>query len=485
MRKAAFSFFLLFAALCQAAHVHFPGYPLCPSRTLYDFRYWHLREIRSYEAQMLSCGRGVTVAVVDSGVNTDHPLFSGRLELSLAYDFGDNDTDVTDLLGHGTAVSGIIAQIAPCAKILPLKINHGGEDYFDAEPLVRALQYLLDILPEHPEIKIVNLSLAIDGYEMHIADLLYRLAQRGVVIVAAAGNEGEDHIYFPASLPYVLAVSATNIYGALLASSNHGNGTFLAAPGSDIYVPSLVDGGYIYMSGTSMSTAVVSGIAALLLEKEQNHPWLWLARGSLDTGDPGYDPYYGFGTASALNTLISALSRNLPVLPTYLELAPGQERTIYFLPDPSLQVANTNSTAVEILSFRPEEGTLTVRGKAPGHAEIYLYTPDASKAAGINLEVTPTPSNILEALVYPPEDSQKRLFCTYGDIKQTIPEVWMFLTHQEGSAYTTILYWSYPYPVESGIYLGCQQTENFAYPGINELLLCAPGSHCTRHIFWQ
>ena len=334
---------------------YFPGGEVVPVTD----PYWYLEHIRAYEAQRVACGEGITVVTVDSGVDFEHPALSGHLVLNPAYDFGDNDTDVMDFLGHGTAIAGLILQVAPCVKIIPLKINRDGHSFFETEALIAALQYILELIQSHPEIRIVNLSLVLEEESDEVARLIREIRNAGVLIVGAAGNEGIFEVDFPASLPEVIAVSGTDIYDEPALSSNRGEEVLISAPAENLYVPSIF-GDYTYMSGTSMAAALVSGTLALVLEVLSEGAELSLAEGSEDLGEPGYDPSYGFGRLSVLGTLIATLSRELPVLPSFLEVLPGEEREAFFLPQDNLKALILDDEIAEIASFRPNEGLIKI-----------------------------------------------------------------------------------------------------------------------------
>lgn len=170
----------------------------------------------SYNAGLNYTGRGVTVAVIDTGINYTLPELGGALGVKVigGYDFVDKDEDPMDLMGHGTAVASIIAAngsrlvgVAPGAKLLAYRVS-GMSDTIQTYLIVEALERALEDGAD-----IVNLSL---GGEIHYKLLWvagYRAQKHGTILVAAAGNDGPDTgtIYTPASIPYYIAVgSATS-----------------------------------------------------------------------------------------------------------------------------------------------------------------------------------------------------------------------------------------------------------------------------------
>lgn len=460
---------------------YFPGGEVIPETE----PYWYLAQIRAYEAQQLVCGEGVTVVLIDSGVDPENPDLAPNLRLDLAYDFGDNDTDVTDALGHGTATAGLILQVAPCAKILPLKINRDGEAFFETEALLRALQYTLSLIPEHPEIRIVNLSLVLQERSDEVARLIKEIRRSGVLIVGAAGNEGASEIAFPASLPEVLAVSGTDIYDEATLHSNHGDGLFLSAPADNLYVPSIF-GGYTYMSGTSMAAALVSGTLALELDLSREVPEWALAEGSKDLGPPGYDTFYGFGRLSVLGSILADLSRDLPLLPSKLSLLPRQERKVFFLPQENLKTLVLDNETVEITTFKPDEGFMKIKGKAPGETEVFLYSLSPLRASRLKVSVKESEENQLEVLVYPFTVDREAYICCYA----SVPEdgnftVTLYLTALEGGKFVRNTLWSYSGPLSAGNYWHCLSVDPALFKkGLQETLLCGYGFNCTRHLFY-
>ncbi|MBX6424257.1 S8 family serine peptidase [Thermosulfurimonas sp. F29] len=454
---------------------------------------WWLSAIRISEARAFACGRGVTVVMVDSGVKPDHPALEGHLRLDLAYDFGDNDTDVTDRLGHGTATAGLVLQVAPCAEIVPLKINRDGESFFETAALERALAYIFDLLERIDGPVVVNLSLVLSEASGEVTRLVKDLLRKGVPVVAAAGNEGLEELDFPASVPGVISVAAFGPTGELVPSSNRGRGLFLAAPGQSLRVPSIF-GEYTYMSGTSLAAAIVSGTLALLMEKvpsgEALFPELWrylLAEGSGDPDPPGYDTDYGFGRLSVWGALLAWFSRDLPLLPSEVFLRSGEKRTVFFLPDPSLEVLVTDPRRVAVEEFSPSEGRLILRGLSPGEAEIYLYRLSPLKVGSVRVRVQEGQEDgpgVSEALVYP-APGHPEFFCAYVFSPQT-SSLSLYLRQtvlsETGVSFRTL--WSFSGPLGASPLLYCASLEGDSLErGLQEILLCGPDLSCRRHLF--
>jgi subtilisin family serine protease len=285
----------------------------------------YLPAIKAPEAWDTSLGSGVIIGLVDSGVDLDHEDLAGNI-LPNGWDFGDDDDDPGDELGHGTQVCGIIAAVqnngrgisgvAPQSKILPLKISLGNTDIFTDETVAEAIMYAAD-----NGAAIINLSLGWNDDEDHAAvtDAIAYAAEKGVVLVAAAGNR-YGPVWYPARLEQVLAVSAIdgneqNIYSA------YGPELDLVAPGSgntldDFILTTAMGGGYTFNKGTSLSAAMVSGVAALLLSEQphltNDQAAAFLMNRADDLGDPGKDELFGSGRVNALATLDPLVSFVFP-----------------------------------------------------------------------------------------------------------------------------------------------------------------------------
>lgn len=234
-----------------------------------DVREWPLDKAHLDAAQLwkLSEGAGVIVALVDSGVDSNHPDLAGQVlrgsDFTSAGGVGQVDTSSDS---HGTSVAGVIAAtgrrrlvgLAPKARLLPVRVSDGGS--IDPVAAAEGVSYAVD----HGA-KVINMSLTsrTDNPQLRAA-VNYALAH-DVVVVAAAGNDGGNGnpAEYPAALPGVVAVTGTEPSGGLWPGGETGQYVALAAPGDDIYSTSN-RGGYLTAAGTSYSAAYVSAAAALL-----------------------------------------------------------------------------------------------------------------------------------------------------------------------------------------------------------------------------
>ncbi|UOQ45688.1 S8 family serine peptidase [Halobacillus salinarum] len=218
--------------------------------------------------KLTSPANDVTVAVIDSGADLDHPDL--KAHLTKGYNVLDPSKPPEDQLGHGTHIAGMVgagtfngigvSSISKGAEIMPIKVLNGKEG--NMSDVAQGIDYAV----EHGA-DIINLSLG--GYDIskYLQDAVQRAEDNGVLVVAAAGNDNFDKSTYPAAFSSVLSVAST-ITGATTRAdfSNYGDYINVAAPGTDIY-STYLDGKYDYMDGTSMSTSLVTSLAASLLEK--------------------------------------------------------------------------------------------------------------------------------------------------------------------------------------------------------------------------
>ena len=251
---------------------------------------WAQDMIRLPEAHTVSRGAGVTVAVLDTGVDFTHPLLAGRL--LAGYDFVDNDNDPSEVgvygvnhsYGHGTHVAGLVALAAPDARIMPLRVLDA-DGVGDVWRLAKALIYALD--PDgdpatNDGATVINLSLSMVKRSSLLRDVLRAVTcpkddagtgelpcilsgGRGAVVTIAAGNNGSSTAQYPAgdSIAGALAVGASTQADQVASFSNYGSWVAVAAPGENI-LSTVPGGGYGTWSGTSMAAPLVAGTAALV-----------------------------------------------------------------------------------------------------------------------------------------------------------------------------------------------------------------------------
>lgn len=323
----------------QTGSIYFSRVP--GGRVTYQEQY-ALAQIGAPAAQLLSTGEGTLVAILDTGVAGEHEAFAGRLaeggwncvaDSPMTDDVGDgvdSDADGTtdEMVGHGTFVAGLVALIAPEARILPvvaLDSDGVGDGFIVAQAIYYAIEAGADV---------INLSLGSPHDSRVIRDAVADARRSGAVVVAAAGNlNRSDPAEFPAMEGNLLGVAAVDDADLKTASSNFSPELTLSAPGASADFPgipgladparsifSAVPGGpsdYAAWDGTSMATAFVSGAAALARARVAGWPAclqttediehaLRSAAVNIDALNPDYAGQLGDGRldiAAALNRL--------------------------------------------------------------------------------------------------------------------------------------------------------------------------------------
>ncbi|WP_327031673.1 S8 family serine peptidase [Micromonospora ureilytica] len=296
---------------------------------------WYIDALQIPRAHEITKGRGVTIAVIDSGVDATHPALAGQLAgrpgaAPAGSPQGRIDRDTKE--GHGTSMAGLIVGrggdrnrqlgIAPEAKVLPIALSGSEGNGYDGE-VARDIRWATDAGAD-----VISLSI---GFEqpasIRIVEAVQYALSKNVVLVAATGAGGRT-VSSPANAPGVIAVNATTRSGGIARASVVGPEVVLAAPGDDIIapVPTVVEGnGYAVASGTSQATAIMAGVVALVRSR---YPDLdaanvinRLIRTARDVGVPGRDPEFGFGAVDVL----AALQRPVPAVDGNPLLAAGAQ----------------------------------------------------------------------------------------------------------------------------------------------------------------
>lgn len=265
------------------------------------------RKIHVSEAHRIAKGRDVLVAVIDSGIDADHP----ELKTSVAESFDAIDFDPAGQKRHGTAMAAVIAAnsqllgIAPSVRLLSARAfgvpKGGSKASATTFAILKSMQWSFD-----RGARIFNLSFA-GPRDPALMKGLDALATRDVIMVAAAGNAGPDAPpAYPGAHSDVIAVTAVDKADVLFDMANNGKYVALAAPGVDV-MTATPGNRYELMSGTSVAAAHVTGVIALMMEME---PGLKLAAvrqklfdSAIDLGPEGPDTGYGAGLVDALGAL--------------------------------------------------------------------------------------------------------------------------------------------------------------------------------------
>ncbi len=267
---------------------------------------YELAKLHLPQAHALAKGDKVLVAVIDSGVDANHPDLAG----AIAETYDTLPPPFTPHK-HGTAIAGLVAAhgrlmgAAPSARILAIRAFNPSDKGADGNTF--SILKALDWAAAH-EARVINMSFA-GPADPALRRSLLAAHKKGIVLVAAAGNAGaKSPPLYPAAYPNVIAVTATDADDKLFEQSNRGSYIAVAAPGAQILVAN-PGGAYEMSSGTSYSAAEVSGIVALMLERKgdlsPDNVRAILMATAKDLGPKGIDPMFGAGLVDAYGALMA------------------------------------------------------------------------------------------------------------------------------------------------------------------------------------
>jgi hypothetical protein len=381
----------LYLPMVALNHGGCPPGTLTPNDTSFGLQ-WGMRKIDAPRAWF--CGfqgdRDVVVAVIDTGVDLDHPEFAGKLVSG--WDWANNDGNPDDDHGHGSHVAGIIgaignngagvAGVAWNTRIMPLKTLRGDGVGFSSWSIAAVL-WAAD--PTHPA-DVINMSLGSVNYNRAYQDAINYARSQGVLVVASAGNCGDtaypwngcdyqDQPSYPGAYNNVMAVASTTQSDGQSSFSTQGSYVDIAAPGSTIY-STTKDGGYRYMSGTSQAAPHVAGLAALVKAAYPDYGpdqiQAAIQDAAVDLGASGWDIQFGWGridAAAALMPVFPEVSEVESVAEAVqpltresgAEIAPGVV-LVKFRSDVSRSAAATMltdlDTEIQVVSSSPQIGLL-------------------------------------------------------------------------------------------------------------------------------
>lgn len=321
---------------------------------LYYSQQWHLAKIAAPQGWMRTTGTVEAIAaVLDTGIKKTHEDFAGKIDLTNARNFVPvhssswtpsgapygGQSDYEDDYGHGTAVSGVLGAVTNNVKgvagvdwgtkILPLKVlNDQGEGFMSY--VNEALAYVAALKSLGTNIVVVNMSLGDDKFDSTLATRCIEVANQGVVLVAAAGNENTSTNTYPAALTTVVAVAATDeddkrsVWDSSKAS-NFGNWVDVSAPGSNIMTTNM-NGGYSGgWKGTSLASPIVAGLASLVkaanpaFSRSEVIARIKETADNIDALNPGYAGKLGTGRVNAYKALSALTARiTTPSAESYL-----------------------------------------------------------------------------------------------------------------------------------------------------------------------
>jgi type VII secretion-associated serine protease mycosin len=274
----------------------------------------------------LATGAGVRVAVIDSGVDAGHPQLRGRVAQGNDFLHGDN-SGRQDCVGHGTAVASIIAAgpltgtgfqgLAPGATIVPVRISEQTEidgkavgDRGTPRQFARAITWAVD----NGDADVINLSLVMTDKNDEVQAAIQHALDENVVVVAAAGNHGDEQggnpTPYPAAYPGVIGVGAITADGVRAPYSQHGDYVDIAAVGDQVTVAARGEGNRTDQ-GTSFAAPFVSATAALIRQRFPGATPADVLRRLTATADPApggtHSPDYGYGLLNPYRALTESL----------------------------------------------------------------------------------------------------------------------------------------------------------------------------------
>ncbi|HEY1240624.1 MAG TPA: S8 family serine peptidase [Bryobacteraceae bacterium] len=273
---------------------------------------WHLGKIEAPAAWERTTGApDVVVAVIDSGIDAGHPDLASSLAPGWSFWKGSGDT--SDTLGHGTAVAGTLAAasnnglgvagVSWGSRIMPLAVVDPN-DFAAYSSIAAAVQYAAD----HGA-RVINISIGGSSPSSFLQSAIDYAWSKGVVIFASAMNKSTSTPYYPAACKHVIAVAATDSADLPAGFSNYGNWIGISAPGSGI-LTTMAGGGYGYWYGTSFSSPIAAGVAALMLAANpsltNSELVAILEETADDLGPPGFDPAFGWGRVNADRAVAAA-----------------------------------------------------------------------------------------------------------------------------------------------------------------------------------
>ena len=249
-------------------------------------------------------GSGATVAVLDSGVKMNHEDFENT-QFRDWYNTKNNSQDVTDDSGHGTIVAGILAGsynngkgstgVMPSVSIMPIKFmaKNGSQTEGSITDVVEGIDYACNHGAD-----VINISAGSPYYSNSLLAACQRAAAKGVILIAAAGNDYGAVVEYPASFDMVVSVGSIEKDGAHSDFSSYNPYVSVVAPGRNIR-STLNNGQYGLRTGTSFSAPQVAAMAAMVkaMDKSVNYSGFMkiITTTSTDKGTPGYDVYFGYG----------------------------------------------------------------------------------------------------------------------------------------------------------------------------------------------
>ena len=379
---------------------------------------WQYPKIGALSAWDTAQGSGITIAILDSGVDSTHPDLASKM--IPGWNFYDNNSNSSDIRGHGTAVAGVaaaainnsigIAAIAGQSMIMPLRVTDlNGLGY--SSTISQALIYAAD----HGA-RVANASFEGLSSNLSIQNAAQYMKEKGGLVTVSAGNTGvlESFTVTTSMLP----IAATDIYDNRANFSSYGDFVSLAAPGKNFYSTRL-GGDYMPVSGTSFSSPITAGVIALMMSA---NPQLsstdienLLFTTAVDLGSSGKDIYYGYGRVDAAAAVLAAKNATPTVdstAPSTSIIDPLGGATVSGLIPVDVDATDNigvarvelwiNNTNIATDTSSPFAFSWDTTGAANGTAKVEARAYDTSG----NLASTSVSVNVSNSIVTPSVDTQ-------------------------------------------------------------------------------
>ena len=370
---------------------------------------WHLNKVNAPAAWDVTQGGGIVIAILDSGVDGTHPDLAAQMVPG--FNFMDNNTNTADVNGHGTAVAGVaaastnngmgVAGVAGQARIMPVRIADANA-YAYYSTIAQSITYAAD----HGA-RIANCSYGGVAGSAAIQSAAQYMKSKGGLVFVSAGNNGVDENILPTTA--MIAVSATDETDNRTSWSSYGNFVSLAAPG--ITYTTSRGGNYDQWMGTSFSSPLAAGVAALMMAARPSLDGAQVEKlifsTAVDIGAAGRDIYFGYGRVDALAAVkaaaasISTVDTQAPAVAISAPL--GSSSVSGVVP---VNVSATDNVGVARVELKVNGNTVAVDSAAPfalswdsagvvnGMASLVAYAYDAagnvaaSSAVSVNVANT-------------------------------------------------------------------------------------------------
>jgi hypothetical protein len=374
---------------------------------------WHLSKVNAPAAWDASMGAGVTIAILDSGIDASHPDLAPNLVAG--YNFYDNNSNTADACGHGTAVAGTaaaalnngagVAGVAGMAKIMPLRVAYFDTGYNECYAYYSTIANGLTWAADHGA-RIANVSYGgVAGSAAIISAAKYMQSKGGLVFVSAGNNGVNENIAPTAAM---ITISASDPNDNLYGWSSYGSFVTLAAPG-DVWTTSQ-GGGYQEWYGTSFASPLAAGVGALVMAA---NPALTgadvqniLQATAVDLGAAGRDDYFGYGrvnAGAAVQAALTARSSADTTPPSAAIAAPLAGSSVAGVTPVNVSAADNvgvasvqlavNGSVVASANAAPFSFSWDTRGVPNGGATLVAYAFDAAGNQAASSAVTVNVAN--------------------------------------------------------------------------------------------